>query len=282
MKPSLQAVSPSTLEPPYPPGTRARGFLFELDWELVEQSTTWTLCPAELRPWLLMLWATSWKSSPCGTWPADDTLIAARIGMPDRQFKAHRDQLMRGWKLATDGRLYHDTITELVLKMCSKRVRDAKRTSEWRQNRVLKNQQLGENVPCDSHVSHTPVTRSHTTITTLHSTTPQERNTKTRARKARTGSAKPPGTLVLEDLVADGIPEQFARDWLTVRKGKGLSVLTETAWQTVKAEAAKAGITPAQAVQKAAGMSWAGFRASWPDEDPRRPAAPPSPFEGAK
>lgn len=281
MKPTLQAVSPSAFAPPYPPETRARGFLFELDWELVEQSTTWTLCPAELRPWLLMLWATSWKSSPCGTWPADDTLIAARIGMPDRQFKAHRDQLMRGWKLATDGRLYHDTITELVLKMCSKRVRDARRTADWRQNRSFKNQQLSENVPCDSHVSHTPVTRSHTTITTLHSTTPQERNTKTRARKARTGSAKPPGTLTLEDLVADGIPEKFARDWLTVRKEKSM-VLTETAWDRVKSEAKKAGLTPAQAVEKAAGMGWGGFRASWPDEDPRRPPGPASPFEGAK
>lgn len=281
MKPHLQAVSPSANAPPYPPETRARGFLFELDWELVEQSTTWTLCPPELRPWLLMLWATSWKSSPCGTWPADDTLIAARIGMPDRQFKAHRDQLMRGWKLATDGRLYHDTITELVLKMCSKRVKDANRVRAYRKNQDHTNQQLSENVRCESRVSNGGVPVSNTTITTLHSTTHQERNTKTRTRKARAGAAKPPGILALEDLVADGIPEKFARDWLTVRREKSM-VLTETAWERVKSEAAKAGITPAKAVEKAAGMGWGGFKASWPDEDPRRPAGPASPFEGAK
>ena len=39
--------------------------------------------------------------------------------------------------------------------------------------------------------------------------------------------------------------------------------LTLTAWNGVKAEAEKAGMTPAQAVAMAAESGWQGFKASW-------------------
>ena len=39
--------------------------------------------------------------------------------------------------------------------------------------------------------------------------------------------------------------------------------LTSTAWDDVKAEAVKAGITPADAVKVSATNSWQGFKATW-------------------
>ncbi len=118
--------------PPYPPDTRAKGWRFEIDYEKIEQSDTWTLAPPEVRPWLLMLWMTSWKQTPCGSLDNSDALIAARIGMSAKLFSKHRDILMRGWKRASDGRLYHDTITNRVLAMLEKRAKDARRTANRR------------------------------------------------------------------------------------------------------------------------------------------------------
>lgn len=61
------------------------------------------------------------------------------------------------------------------------------------------------------------------------------------------------------DLVAQGVDEQHARDWLTARK----SPLTETAWNGVVREAGKAGISVGEAVRIAAERGWRGFNASW-------------------
>jgi len=69
--------------------------------------------------------------------------------------------------------------------------------------------------------------------------------------------------LRFEDLVADGVEEQVAKDWIEVRKSKGLKILTLTAWNRVKAEAAKASIATGEAVRIAAEKNWAGFGADW-------------------
>ena len=63
-------------------------------------------------------------------------------------------------------------------------------------------------------------------------------------------------------LIADGVERQHAEDWLKVRRAKN-APLTETAWQQVKREAEKAGITTAEAVHLAAANGWGGFKASW-------------------
>lgn len=112
---------------PYPSDTRAKGWRFELDHEKIEQSDTWALAPAELRPWLLMLWLTAWKQTPCGSLPAEDDLIAARIGMPLKTFQKHRAVLRRGWWVAEDGRLYHDTIVSFVVDMMTRRRKESDR-----------------------------------------------------------------------------------------------------------------------------------------------------------
>lgn len=75
--------------------------------------------------------------------------------------------------------------------------------------------------------------------------------------------AQPDGCLTVSDLVAQGVDEQHAKDWMRVRKDKGAKTLTLTAWKTVKTEADAAGMTPAQAVKMSAENSWQGFKASW-------------------
>ncbi|WPB58616.1 hypothetical protein [Xylophilus sp. GOD-11R] len=117
---------------PYPADTRAKGWRFELDHERIRQSDTWALAPAEVRPWLLMLWMTSWEQTPCGSLPAADELIAARVGMTPKAFAKARSVLLRGWWLGEDGRLYHDTLIARVEEMMTKRRSDSDRQAQRR------------------------------------------------------------------------------------------------------------------------------------------------------
>ena len=142
----FDVIGSSLPEAPYPATLRAKGFTLSIDWELIEQSDTWVICPVNLRPWLLMIWTRSWVSAPAGSYTADDEAIAARIGMPLREFQVNRDYLMRGWYRADDGRLYHPFVTKLVLDMAGKREKDRKRVSDWR---AQKNQQVSGDVTCD-------------------------------------------------------------------------------------------------------------------------------------
>lgn len=85
---------------------------------------------------------------------------------------------------------------------------------------------------------------------------------KTKTRKPR---PQPVGCLSVDDLVSEGVDDQVAKDWLQVRKDKGAKTLTQTAWDGVKAESIKAGLSVSDAVKVAAQNSWQGFKASWLD-----------------
>jgi hypothetical protein len=125
-------MSPAPRPPPYAADTRAKGWRFELDHERIRQSDTWALTPKHLRPWLLLLWMVSWEQVPCGSLPNDDALIAARLEMDLEEFMPARTALLRGWWLAADGRLYHDTVTQRVKAMQDAKDVERKRKAEWR------------------------------------------------------------------------------------------------------------------------------------------------------
>lgn len=121
-----------TIPPPYPPDTRAKGYRFELDYERMLQSDTWALTPARLKPWLLMTPFVAWQQTPCGSLPDSDELIAARIGMDTGEFEQNRAILLRGWKKADDGRLYHPVVSEMVLEMLARKTRETQRKADYR------------------------------------------------------------------------------------------------------------------------------------------------------
>lgn len=78
----------------------------------------------------------------------------------------------------------------------------------------------------------------------------------------QTKGRKTKSTLGVAELVSMGVDRQHGEDWLRARKEKRLP-LTLTALDGVKAEAEKAGMTLPQAIAKAAGEGWGGFKASW-------------------
>lgn len=119
---------------PYPADTGAKGWRFEIDYEKVEQSDTWSLAGEVpmARHALLMMWLMAWTQVPCGSMPNDEELIRVRCKVPPKSWAMFRVVLMRGWWLAADGRLYHDTIVERVLSMLSKKEKDRARKAGWR------------------------------------------------------------------------------------------------------------------------------------------------------
>lgn len=151
-------------EPPYPADIEAKGWCLDLDYERIDQSDTWAIASAEQRPWLLMLWLVSWRQSPVASLPNNHKLIAARIGMPIEQFSAWSDVLLSGWWLASDGRLYHKTLTEQVVKMTGKRTKDRSRVAAYRSKSQATNDGVAS---CNalhtrvSTVSSTPPTTHH-------------------------------------------------------------------------------------------------------------------------
>jgi len=84
----------------------------------------------------------------------------------------------------------------------------------------------------------------------------------TEVKKKRNTRAASGTSVSVESLIADGVDAKHAEDWLAVRRSKRL-VLTETAWLSIKAEAASCGISPAEAVMLAASNGWAGFKSAW-------------------
>ena len=138
---ALSVVGSSKLpEPPYPADTQSKGWRFEIDYQRVEQSTTWALAVDDLRPWLLMLWYKAWQQHPVGTLPDDDEAIAGIIRMPVGAFTAHRKVLMRGWVKHADGRLYHAALTARVHELLQ--VRDEMRSRQAAYRAVKKNNAL--------------------------------------------------------------------------------------------------------------------------------------------
>ena len=119
---------------PYPADVRAKGWRFEIDYEKVEQSDTWSLASEVpmAQPALLMMWMIAWTQVPCGSMPADENLIRLKCRIPQKQWPILKPILMRGWRLAEDGRLYHDTIVERVNEMQEYRRKEAERRNRNR------------------------------------------------------------------------------------------------------------------------------------------------------
>lgn len=246
--------------PPYPASTKAGGFKFELDCERIAQFDTWALAAPCQRPLLLMLWFVAWQQTPCGSLPKDDTLNAARLGIEADAFQFNKTILLRGWVEASDGRLYHPVVAQLVLEMMGREAGNAQRQAAYRQRRlVARDSEANDKQHANNAVTHHSGVSDDTTTITATTTITSESIPDGIGAVSKRKSTK---TLNVSDLVAEGVEQQHAEDWLTVRKAKR-APLTRAAWDDVKAEAVKAAIAPAEAVRIAAPSSWQGFKASW-------------------
>ena len=83
-------------------------------------------------------------------------------------------------------------------------------------------------------------------------------------------------------LLAEGVAETAVRDWATIRKVKKLPA-TQTAFEGLLREAAKAGVTLQAAVTECCERGWGGFKAEWLANSKARagPSATPAKINGS-
>lgn len=65
-----------------------------------------------------------------------------------------------------------------------------------------------------------------------------------------------------ESLISIGVEPNIADDWIKVRKTKR-ATNTETAFEQIRKEIDKSGLTPNECIKLAAAKSWQGFNAEW-------------------
>lgn len=210
---------------PYPADTRAKGWRFELDYEKIDQSDTWGLA-AEIplaRPCLVMMWLVAWTQEPCGSLPNDEAIIRARCHIPAKVWPSLRELMMRGWWLAEDGRLYHDTLTQRVLEMLEYRRKNAQRVADFKARQ--RDSRGGNALPTDQQQV------SNDTGTGTGTNTSQDKPVK-KPRQARSPEATCP----------DDVDPQVWSDWVDLRKKKRTTA-SQTAIEGARVEAAKAGMS---------------------------------------
>lgn len=119
--------------PPYPADTRAHGWRFFVDVARAVNSTTFTMAPDAVRPWLWHTWISSWQQVPAGSLPAEDEVLIAILRIDPAFYAAYRSTLLRGWVQHSDGRLYHKVISGQVLAMLRERAKWRKSKTKARQ-----------------------------------------------------------------------------------------------------------------------------------------------------
>lgn len=112
---------------------------FMLNVERLMASELVALSSHEVIGAAVLLWCRAWKQRPAASLPNDDKVIAAFARMPMQRFRKLRDEVLRGFVLCNDGRLYHATLSreavrayELKKAFRRKREADAERLRKWR------------------------------------------------------------------------------------------------------------------------------------------------------
>lgn len=250
---------------PYPADTRAKGWRFELDHERVRQSDTWALTPATHRPWLLMLWMVAWEQTPCGSLPDDDELICARLEMDVDTFAKAKRFLLRSWRKAEDGRLYHPVLIERVLEMLERKEKDRTRKALYRDRMDALRQggaAMSRGTGADGRVGDDTGTSTGTSTSS-----PDGEDVK---RAARAGSKVSKIWLTIAQMQAgnDDLTAETADQYLKYRRGKR-APLTELAWKGIVAEIRKTGRPIDWALAYAMSRGWTGFEFAWLSQERR-------------
>ena len=116
-----------------------------------------------------------------------------------------------------------------------------------------------------SHVKKVHITSEESSLVTSEKSSHTKDTIKNTIQKTKESAPKKKSEKFdqLAALMAYGCSEQLAKDWLQVRKDKKSPSLTLTALARHERQAAKAGITPMQAVQVCVEKEWRAFAADW-------------------
>lgn len=103
-------------EPLTPIQCDLRGLLYmPLDCARLLESDTFALTTGDEFKAALTLWCRSWSQVPAASLPDDERILAKWVGVSLSEWRGLKEQALRGWILAMDGRLYHPVVAEKAL-----------------------------------------------------------------------------------------------------------------------------------------------------------------------
>jgi uncharacterized protein YdaU (DUF1376 family) len=197
-----------------------------------------------------------------GPLPADIQVTAKLVRM--RSMAADVECVLREFFELTDDGWRHDRCEKELAHMRDKQAKARASAAQSVKSRQASAQAAAERALLSALTDAERSLPSEPTDVELPTPTPTPTPTpKTKTARTRAAAAQ---LVSVDVLIADGVDPQHAADWLACRKVKALP-LTATAWQATKDEAAKAGLSAADAIKAAAGNGWAGFRATWLERD---------------
>ena len=124
---------------------------FMLNTDRLMASELWALSTGEEFKAAMALWCRAWKQQPPGSLPSDDRVLAAFSGAGPR-WKKVRDMALRGFVKCSDGRLYHSTLCEDVMRAAKKKAERRERTkaaTKERQRKRNEQRDVGHDVQRD-------------------------------------------------------------------------------------------------------------------------------------
>lgn len=143
---------------------------------------------------------------------------------------------------------------------------DHDRTAKERQRRAREKRKASGNAPSGNVTDASRVSHGHVTTldTDTDTDTDQKQDQELYAPKGAPATAQTPKAKARrqEPQAPAGVSPQTWADFLAVRKAKRLP-MTQSALDGIEREAAKVGMTLAQAIERCAQDGWAGFKASW-------------------
>lgn len=71
----------------------------------------------------ILLWARSWLQVPAASLPDNDRQLARWAGLSEAEWREVRTNALRGWRRASNGRLYHPVVAEKALSAWIERLR---------------------------------------------------------------------------------------------------------------------------------------------------------------
>ena len=277
-----------------------RDFAFmPLDVERLRRSKAWLKAKRrkELAFYVINLWMSSWHEVPAASLEADDDVLADRAMCDPDTWDELKNDILHGWVLCTDGRLYHPVVAEKAVEAWQKKEKYRERSRKGNAARwphpkgpepALDHEDepgSGEGGPKECTATgqggctggpegsiKDPAKESlKDPPAVLEPPKGQGQGQGQGEGKKKTSPAARVVTklaLSADDMVVDNpdLPLEAAEEYLAYRKAKK-APLTAGAWKSIVAEVRKTNRPLPNALAYAMNRGWTGFELAWLRQD---------------
>jgi uncharacterized protein YdaU (DUF1376 family) len=131
--------APATRGSPVPPEADLRSYpSVMIPVQLIRDSPLALTGSPEMFKALISLWAAAWHQSPAGSLPDDDRQLALLAAVAEKKWRTIRGEVLAGFELHPDGRLYHPLLSANVEQAWKKKVENRKKSAGMLEGKFTK------------------------------------------------------------------------------------------------------------------------------------------------